>query len=369
MRRYPRPRPVSGAFGHNKSYVTELEIQSPLCGESISRDLQLRRIKIRNKGKGLSGCKPLNLEPDRGASTGAKHTASTHALESSPVFRLVLVYHGGLSNGQLHRCNLSWLFLAIKNSRPSVCPRDDYTQAPFELDLTFGTIAHAIPAGRRPLGRPKIRWCDQVVEDVTRCGGSVDLAEDRVAWKRLIDEAKNRLRFVTPRHYRSRYCLCMTYGARSDCVTPLDQSETGGSSLVIIALTGPEQNKSTDLIGHTTGLSPERHNLLEKARDESVALSSFPDLALCRAVTAGGANGALPLPGDRVWVATDLKANIIDELRCLKGAPIHKFNTLPYFWKTASVVSFYPDASERISESISSQCWQRRASVIATIVP
>ncbi|KAG8287066.1 hypothetical protein J6590_045870 [Homalodisca vitripennis] len=37
-------------------------------------------------------------------------------------------------------------------------------------------------------------------QDVTRCGGSVDLAEDRVAWKRLIDEAKNRLRFVTPRH-------------------------------------------------------------------------------------------------------------------------------------------------------------------------
>ncbi|KAG8247855.1 hypothetical protein J6590_052274 [Homalodisca vitripennis] len=60
-------------------------------------------------------------------------------------------------------------------------------------------VYQAVPAGRRPLGRPKIRWCDQVVEDVTRCGGSVDLAEDRVAWKRLIDEAKNRLRFVTPR--------------------------------------------------------------------------------------------------------------------------------------------------------------------------
>ncbi|KAG8269661.1 hypothetical protein J6590_102776 [Homalodisca vitripennis] len=45
-------------------------------------------------------------------------------------------------------------------------------------------VYQAVPTGRRPLGRPKIRWCDQVVEDVTRCGGSVDLAEDRVAWKR-----------------------------------------------------------------------------------------------------------------------------------------------------------------------------------------
>lgn len=59
-------------------------------------------------------------------------------------------------------------------------------------------IYQAVPAGRRPLGRPKIRWDDQVREDVTKCGGTADLAEDREAWKRLIYEAKNRLRFVTP---------------------------------------------------------------------------------------------------------------------------------------------------------------------------
>ncbi|XP_054283287.1 uncharacterized protein LOC129000349 [Macrosteles quadrilineatus] len=53
-------------------------------------------------------------------------------------------------------------------------------------------------AGKRPLGRPKMRWYDQVKRDVSQCGGTVEMAADREAWKRLIYEAKNRLRFVAP---------------------------------------------------------------------------------------------------------------------------------------------------------------------------
>ena len=59
-------------------------------------------------------------------------------------------------------------------------------------------VRSAVPTGKRPLGRPKLRWCDQVKRDVSQCGGTVEMAADREAWKRLIHEVKNRLRFVAP---------------------------------------------------------------------------------------------------------------------------------------------------------------------------
>ncbi|RZF39675.1 hypothetical protein LSTR_LSTR001196 [Laodelphax striatellus] len=51
-------------------------------------------------------------------------------------------------------------------------------------------VCKAVPAGRRPLGRPKLRWLDQVGRDVVRCGGTIGMAEDREEWRRLVYEAK-----------------------------------------------------------------------------------------------------------------------------------------------------------------------------------
>lgn len=54
------------------------------------------------------------------------------------------------------------------------------------------------PEGRRPPGRPKMRWRDQVAKDLLVMGAKEEDAEDRIQWRRLLDEAKNRLRFVEP---------------------------------------------------------------------------------------------------------------------------------------------------------------------------
>lgn len=54
------------------------------------------------------------------------------------------------------------------------------------------------PEGRRPLGRPRLRWSDQVSDDVRRIGGEVDMAEDRGVWRQLVGEAKNHLGFEWP---------------------------------------------------------------------------------------------------------------------------------------------------------------------------
>ncbi|XP_054265890.1 uncharacterized protein LOC128988540 [Macrosteles quadrilineatus] len=66
-------------------------------------------------------------------------------------------------------------------------------------------VCSAVPTGKRPLGRTKMRWYDQVKRDVSQCGGTVEMAADREAWKRLIYEAKNRLRFVAPQHLFSTF--------------------------------------------------------------------------------------------------------------------------------------------------------------------
>ena len=60
-------------------------------------------------------------------------------------------------------------------------------------------VWRATPVGKRPLGRPKLRWTDQVKKDIGTMGADINLAEDRAEWKRLVYEAKNQLRFVEPR--------------------------------------------------------------------------------------------------------------------------------------------------------------------------
>jgi hypothetical protein len=48
------------------------------------------------------------------------------------------------------------------------------------------------PGGRRPKGRPKLRWKDGVVEDVARlgCRNSTVVALNREGWRKLLKEAE-----------------------------------------------------------------------------------------------------------------------------------------------------------------------------------
>jgi hypothetical protein len=54
------------------------------------------------------------------------------------------------------------------------------------------------PVGRRPRGRPRLRWSDQVKGGIGRLGADLEVAGDRRQWRQLVGEAKNHLGFVWP---------------------------------------------------------------------------------------------------------------------------------------------------------------------------
>jgi hypothetical protein len=51
------------------------------------------------------------------------------------------------------------------------------------------------PEGKRPLGRPRRRWEDNIKMDVEEVGGgrgdSMELAQDRDRWRALVSTVKN----------------------------------------------------------------------------------------------------------------------------------------------------------------------------------
>jgi hypothetical protein len=51
------------------------------------------------------------------------------------------------------------------------------------------------PEGRRPLGRPRRRWADNIKMDLSEIGWDVmdwiDLVQDRDQWRALVNKVKN----------------------------------------------------------------------------------------------------------------------------------------------------------------------------------
>ena len=51
------------------------------------------------------------------------------------------------------------------------------------------------PEGKRPLGRPRRRWEDNIKTDFQKvgggCGGWMELAQDRERWKALVSTVMN----------------------------------------------------------------------------------------------------------------------------------------------------------------------------------
>jgi hypothetical protein len=54
------------------------------------------------------------------------------------------------------------------------------------------------PEGRRPRGRPKQRWWDQVRLDMQRVGATEEDSEDRSIWRGFVGAAKYHLRYRWP---------------------------------------------------------------------------------------------------------------------------------------------------------------------------
>ena len=83
------------------------------------------------------------------------------------------------------------LYLSVPNLRASVHSRI----ARMEEDRSAFKILVGKPTGRRPLGRPRRRWEDNIRIDLQEiginAGNWVDSAQDRNYWRALVNAALN----------------------------------------------------------------------------------------------------------------------------------------------------------------------------------
>ncbi|CAH0398144.1 unnamed protein product [Chilo suppressalis] len=70
------------------------------------------------------------------------------------------------------------------------------------------------PIGRRPVGRPRYRWSDEVQRDLQSLSadGWRDLARDRRAWRHLVSEAK--IHFGSLRHNSNTFVMACVLSSR-----------------------------------------------------------------------------------------------------------------------------------------------------------
>ena len=65
-------------------------------------------------------------------------------------------------------------------------------------DDSIANLWNSTIKGKRPGGRPRSRWKDQVMKDVRRIKKDISLVNNRIEWRKLVDAAKNLLGFQEP---------------------------------------------------------------------------------------------------------------------------------------------------------------------------
>jgi hypothetical protein len=64
------------------------------------------------------------------------------------------------------------------------------------------------PEGKRPLGRPRPRWVDNIKKDVREIGWDgvdwIDMAQDRDQWRALVNTVS---KLQVPKSKKSKHCL------------------------------------------------------------------------------------------------------------------------------------------------------------------
>ena len=65
-------------------------------------------------------------------------------------------------------------------------------------DDSIANLWNSTIEGKRPAGRPRSRWKDQVMKDVRRIKKDIGLANNRKEWRKLVDEAKKLQGFQEP---------------------------------------------------------------------------------------------------------------------------------------------------------------------------
>ncbi|XP_054259313.1 pickpocket protein 19-like [Macrosteles quadrilineatus] len=126
-----------------------------------------------------------------------KNYAVKYTRTAKYVFRDLVVGFGavagvllGFSTVAVFDFTIYFCFMAMSSPIRHVSRRPE--------ESVLRTVTDAVPVGRRPLGRPRLRWWDQVRRDMRRMSVTEEMMKDRERWRKAVGEAKNLLRFEWP---------------------------------------------------------------------------------------------------------------------------------------------------------------------------
>ncbi|XP_054266900.1 uncharacterized protein LOC128989068 [Macrosteles quadrilineatus] len=144
-------------------------------------------------------------------------------------------------------------------------------------------VLRGIPEGRRPLGRPRMRWVDEVTKDLRGMGADLELAEDRRAWRHMVGEAKNHLGFQWPQELMLMDKCKAERGRNSSDNSPKLRTQ-------LMSVISCREQDDKKMMRMSVLKRRRRHNLsrtLNISRDITIDLTNFADSYYYGDITIG----------------------------------------------------------------------------------